>query len=170
MTNLGVFLRLFPVVGASAAGFAGCGAANPVASDPSWTQVAEKTSCEAMNPVWCRGIYGFTLTPDGHYVVGPADDGTRIEGTISDSERTRLSGDVAHVAGRLAGTPQCGGPGGVPGVGDEVDLTDAGNAVWKVYELTLNGSCTLGPRDAANRLHDDLQALMASYYPRPFPN
>jgi hypothetical protein len=122
-----------------------------------------------MNPRECRGVYGFTVTPHGHYVVGPADDGTRIEGSISDSERARLSEDVAQVAGRLGGAPQCDGAGSVPGVGDEVDLTDAGGVVWLVYQLTLKGACTLGPRDAATRLHDDLQALMASYDPQPFP-
>ncbi len=169
MTNLRVVLRLLLLVAASAAGLAACGSPDPAGSDASWTQVAEKTSCEAMNPVWCRGTYGFTVTPDGHYVVGPADDGTRIEGSISDSERTRLSADVAQVAGRLGGSPQCDGPGSVPGVGDEVDLTDARGVVWQVYALTLQGTCYRGTRDGANRLHDDLETLLASYYPRPFP-
>ncbi len=154
---------------AAIAGFLACGSSDPAASDAAWTQFAEKTACEAMDPHQCRGAYGFTVTLDGRYFVGPADDGTRIEGSISDSERARLSGDVARVAGRLGGSPQCDGPASVPGVGDEVDLTDARGVVWPVYALGMMGTCTLGTRDAATRLHDDLETLLASYYPRPFP-
>ncbi len=169
MRKVRVAVQLSSLAAAIASGVLACGSSNPAASDPSWTQVAEKTACEAMNPRECRGVYGFTVTPDGHYVVGPADDGTRIEGSISDSERARLSEDAARVAGRLGGSPQCDGPGSVPGVGDEVDLTDARGVVWPVYQLTLKGTCYRGARDDATRLHDDLGTLMASYYPRPFP-
>jgi hypothetical protein len=169
MTKVRVAVRPSLLLVGVSSGFLGCGSSNPAASDGAWTQVAEKTACEAMNPHECRGVYGFTVTPDGHYVVGPADDGTRITGSISDSERARLAEGAAQVAGRLPGSPQCDGPGTVPGVGDEVDLTDARGVVWQVYELTLEGTCFRGTRDGATRLHDDLEALMASYYPRPFP-
>jgi hypothetical protein len=169
MRTIRVAVQPSSLAAAFAAGLVACGSSNPASSDAPWTQVAEQTACEAMNPHQCRGVYGFTVTPDGHYLVGPADDGTTTAGSISDSERARLSGDAAQVAGSLGGSPVCEGTGSVPGVGDEVALTDARGAVWKVYELTLSGACTLGPRDAATRLHADLQALMASYYPRPFP-
>ncbi len=153
-----------------ASGLVACGSASPATPDTPWIRVSEKTSCETMNPRECRGVYGFAVTPDGHYVVGPADDGTTVAGPITDSDRARLSGDVALVAGRLGRSPECGGAPSVPGGGDEVDLTDGQGVVRPVYAFTLKGVCTLGTRDGATRLHDDLQAMMTVCYPRPFPN
>jgi hypothetical protein len=156
-------------VGAVALGLAACGMQDPAGPDASWTQVTERTACEAMNPSFCAGTYGFTVMSDGRYTVGPADNGTQVGGSISDSAHARLSADAARVAGGLGGSQQCDTAGSVPGVGDAVDLTDAYGALWRVYDLGVKGTCFRGGRDPATRLHDDLRALMVSYYPRPFP-
>jgi len=157
------------VLATAALGLGACGGQNPGAADAAWVQVAERTSCEALNPSYCAGLYGFTVTSDGRYVVGPADDGAQAVGSISGAERAQLSADAALVVGSLGGGLQCDGAGSVPGVSDAVDLTDSRDGLSRVYDLGLKGTCYRGGRDHATRLHDDLKALLLKYYPRPFP-
>src|SRR5690349_19342080 len=89
-------------------------------ADPvSWTDVREQTSCEALNPAYCTGAYGFALTKDGIYQVGPAPDGIQVNAAITDSERNQLSADVASLSGDLT-TARCDSAGTVPGVSDAV--------------------------------------------------
>jgi hypothetical protein len=122
-----------------------------------------------MNPSFCAGAHGFTVTSDGRYTVGPADSGAQIGGSISDPERVQLSADAAQVAVGLGGGRQCDTAGSVPGVSDTVDLTDSRDGVSRVYDLGSRGTCYRGGRDQAIRLHDDLKVLLLEYYPRPFP-
>jgi hypothetical protein len=51
-----------------------------------------------------------------------------------------------------------------------VDVTLSAGDKLRVYEkgTTPNQTCVRGGRDAAARLHDDVAALMARYYPKPF--
>ncbi|HXK10929.1 MAG TPA: hypothetical protein VMT70_14870 [Vicinamibacteria bacterium] len=157
------------VLVAVALGLWACRGQNPGAPDPSWIRVAERTSCEALNPSYCAGTYGFTVTSDGRYVVGPAENGVQVGGSLSEAELARLSADAARVAGGLGGGQQCDTAGTVPGVGDTVDLTDSRDGTSRVFDLEVKGTCTRGGRDQAVQLHDDLNALMLEYYPRPFP-
>ncbi len=157
------------VVAALCVGVVACGSRNPTGPSASWSRVTERSACEAMNPSYCVGSYGFTVASDGSYTVGPGDSGVEVSATLSDAERARISADAAQVAGALTGSPQCESGGSVPGVSDTVDLTDAHDVVARVYQLDFKGTCYLGGRDRALRLHDDLRALMERYYPRPFP-
>jgi hypothetical protein len=146
-----------------------CGTQNPGGPDLAWTQVHEQTSCEALKPNYCTGLYGFTVTSDGRYTVGPSANAVQIDGTLSESERIALSSAAATVAGGAGKNSACDPDGTVPGVGDFVDLTNDRQVVSRVYELTFQGTCYRGGRDVALRLHADLRALMAKYYPLPFP-
>ncbi len=157
------------VAAIAAVGLSACRSGNPAGPRDSWSKVTERTACEAMNPPYCVGSYGFTVTSEGRYTVGPADSGVEVSGTLSDAERSRISADADKVASALAGGPQCDAAGAVPGVSDTVDLTDAHDVVSRVYQLDFKGTCYRGGRDPALRLHDDLEALMERYYPRPFP-
>jgi hypothetical protein len=148
---------------------AACGMQTPAGPGAGWVQITERTSCEALPPPFCAGGYGFTVMNDGRYVVGPANDGTQAGGSLTDSERARISSDAAMVAAGLGGGQECDTAGTVPGVGDAVDLTDSSHAVSRVYELGLRRTCYRGGRARAIQLHDDLRALLVRYYPRPFP-
>ncbi|MFI5184413.1 MAG: hypothetical protein ACHQNV_08445 [Vicinamibacteria bacterium] len=151
----------------AALGMAACG--SPSAPDASWVQVAEHTACEAMNPQYCTGAFGFTVASDGRYTVGPADGGAAVSGSITSAERAQLSSDAALVSASLTSNPTCDPGPRIPGVGDRVDFVDSRGGTVPVYELGLGGVCYRASRDAAARLHADLAALMAKYYPRPFP-
>lgn len=157
------------VLGTLAVSLAACGSGNPAGPGDSWSRVTERTACEAMNPSFCVGNYGFTVTSGGSYTVGPSDGGAEVTAMLSDAERTRISADADQVASALGGSSQCDATGSVPGVSDSVDLTDSRQVVSRVYQLDFKGTCTLGGRDRALRLHGDLNALMERYYPRPFP-
>lgn len=135
-----------------------------------WTQVAERTTCEALNPASCVGLFGFAVTADGRYTIGPAPSGQSVSGTLSAQELAQLSAAAGQVAGGKGASPQCDSGASVPGVSDAVDLTVSDGTVIRAYEQSFQGTCTRGGRDAALRLHDDLHALMQRYYPTPFPS
>jgi hypothetical protein len=146
-----------------------CGSGNPGGPDVTWVQLTETTACEALSPAFCVGVYGFTVTSDGRYTVGPAGDGTTLAGTLTDAERGRVSADAASLVASLGSAQVCDSTGAVPGVGDSIDLTDSRDVVTRVYDLGLK-TCYRGGRAQATQLHTALQALMARYYPRPFPS
>jgi len=154
---------------AAALAVAACGSGNPSGPDVTWVQVTETTACEALAPEFCIGVYGFTVTSDGRYTVGPAGDGTTLSGTLSDAERGRISADAASLAASLSSAQVCDSGGTVPGVGDSIDLTDSRDVVTRVYDLGLK-TCYRGGRALATQLHTDLKALLARYYPQPFPS
>ena len=156
------------LLAAATAALSACGSGSPGGPDVTWVQVTEKTACEALVPAYCVGHYGFTVTSDGRYTAGPSDDGTKLEGSLTDTERVRLSSDAAVVAANLGVAEVCDSAGTAAGVGDSVDMTDSTNRVTRVYDLGRN-TCYRGGRARATQLHDDLAALMARYYPRPFP-
>jgi hypothetical protein len=146
--------------------------ANSAAPSSGWVQVKEQTTCEALAPAHCVGAFGFTVQNDGRFTVGPADDGSTLNGALSDPERTQISSDVALVVGAdLTGSPQCDPATAVAGISDEVDLLDARIGPVRVFDLggTVGRTCYRGGRDRAIQLHTDLTALMSRYYPRPFP-
>ena len=153
---------------AVALGSTSCGSGNPGGPDATWVQVTEKTACEALVPAYCVGLYGFTVTSDGRYTVGPADGGAKLEGSLADKERVLIASDADALATNLGAAEVCDSSGTVPGVGDSVDLTDSRNVVTRVYALGLT-TCYRGGRAQATQLHKDLAGLMAQYYPRPFP-
>ena len=150
-------------------GLAACGSGNPGGPDVTWVQVTETTACEALVPAFCVGVYGFTVTSDGRYTVGPASDGTTLQGALTDAERARISADAAPLAASPGGAEVCDSTGSVPGVGDSIDLTDSRDVVTRVYELGVK-TCYRGGRAQVVQLHTDLKALMARYYPQPFPS
>lgn len=143
-----------------ALGLAACGAGNPSGPDATWVQVTERTACEALAPAYCVGLYGFTVTSDGRYTVGPNDAGAKLEGSLTDKERALIASDVNALAGNLGGAEVCDSSGTPPGVGDSVDLTDTRNVVTRVYAIGLT-TCYRGGRARATQLHDDLAALMS---------
>src|SRR5262245_6964543 len=153
----------------AALALAACGA--PGAPDTGFAQVSERTTCEALTARFCVGAFGFTVMSDGRFTVGPADDGSTLVGSLTGSEQAQLSADVAQISANLTGSEECDSVPSVPGVSDRVDVVDLRHGTVRVYDLggTLGLVCYRGGRDAATRLHADLGALLARYYPRPFP-
>jgi hypothetical protein len=156
------FLAPFPALVLAACG-------SPSAPDAGWVQVAEHTTCEVVVPGYCSGLFGFTVQNDGSFKVGPSDNGATLSGMVTDPERAQLSADAGQVSASLTQSPTCEPGGPVPGVSDRVDFVDSRVGTVPVYETTIQGVCYRAGRDPTIRLHTDLAALMAKYYPRPFP-
>ena len=159
------WLRLFPP--AAALALAACG--SPSAPDAGWLQFAEHTTCEALNPQYCTGGFGFTVQNDGRFSVGPSDSGVTVSGSLTASERAQLSTDAERVSASLTANQSCAPAQAVPGVGDRLDFVDSRAGAVRVYERGVGGVCYRAGREQAMNLHTDLAALMAKYYPRPFP-
>lgn len=137
-----------------------------------WQQVYAQVNCEAMRPNDCRGMYGFTVTPDGRFTVGNGEIGPTLTGSISAAERSRLNQLAGQVAaGGTRQAPTCVRAHTVPGLHDEVELTLPGAAPLVVYDRgSLPGKfCFLHHQQTADALHTLMQQLMAKYYPVPFP-
>ena len=92
-----------------------------------------------------------------------------MTGALTDAERAQLSADAEAVATHLTTDLACDRTALVPGVADRVELVSGGLEAVSVYQINPGAVCYRSPRDAALRLHTDLAALMAKYYPRPFP-
>jgi hypothetical protein len=133
-------------------------------------QVAEHTTCEALNPRLCTGAFGFTVQSDGNFIVGPADDGATVTGSITESERAQLANDAARVSASLTTTPACDPTFAIAGVSDRIDFVDSRAGTVPVYELRVGSVCYRAGREQAMALHTDLAGLMGKYYPRPFPS
>src|SRR5690348_12012691 len=75
-------------------------AVQPQSVPPSpWQNVKEQTTCEAMNPAFCVGTYGFAVDHSGRYVDGPAPSGNVMTGSITPDELRQLNDDADAVAG-----------------------------------------------------------------------
>jgi hypothetical protein len=151
----------------SALAFGACG--HDLVHESAWRQVSEHTGCEALSPQFCVGAFGFTVRPDGAFTVGPAGGGQTLGGTLTDAERVRISADAEAVGAHLTTDLACDRTALIPGVTDRIDLVSGGLETVSVYQINPGAVCYRAPRDAALRLHTDLAALMAKYYPRPFP-
>ena len=162
-------MKLMPWCFACAAlAMSACG--SPSTPDATWLQVAEHTTCEALSPQYCLGAFGFTVQSHGRFTVGPADSGATIAGSLTNLERTQLSSDAARVSASLATSPTCDAAPAVPGVGDRVDFIDSRLGSVPVYQVAVGSVCYRAGRAETTQLHSDLTALMAKYYPRPFPS
>lgn len=153
----------------AAAALVACG--SPSAPDPAWAQVTEHTTCEALVAQYCTGAFGFTVHSDGHFTVGPAENGASLTGVLTELEWRQVSTDVAEVSSNLAASPQCDPAQTIPGITDQIDLMDPRQGSVRVYDLggTIGNLCYRGGRQQAAKLHTDLGALTSKYYPRPFP-
>jgi hypothetical protein len=161
--------RLFIALVAAAL-LSSCGGTTPTPSS-SWRQLKETTACEAMNPAYCVGAFGFAVESDGRFTVGPAPDGSSITGVITNSERQQIDADANAVAANLNTGEECDTVATVPGSSQSVDLElqDGGSAQVVARGVTFGSVCYRGGRAAATRLETDLADVMSRYYPRPFP-
>ena len=132
-----------------------------------WAEVRQQNACEALNPAFCPGAYGFTVAKDGAFRVGPAPSGAVETGVVTAEEQVRIASDVAALHDE--DVLECDSePSGIPGATNAVDVVEADGPTIRVYEQTLT-LCTRGGRAAAAQLHDDMTALLVKYSPRPFP-
>jgi hypothetical protein len=127
---------------------------------------------EAMRPDRCPGFYGFSVASDGKFKVGPAPNGTSIEGSISADELTTLT---AAVNAQLASGNKmtCLDIHTIPGSGRVIaaSLRDGSRVNLRTVGLILgsHGNCALGDYQKAQLVDEIVRKLMMKYYPQTFP-
>ncbi len=136
-----------------------------------WKSIREKTTCEAVAPASCIGEYGFAIDASGNFTAGPSPDGLHVQGTLPPAELQKLEKAIEEDAAKGANLPEmCIASRLVPGSSDRLTLTSKNGRDRVVYRRERpNETCFTGNRDAATKLHDVMQGLMAEHYPQHFP-
>lgn len=136
-----------------------------------WKSIREKTTCEAVAPGSCIGEYGFTIDANGKFIAGPAPSGLHVEGKLTPAEMKRLRKAIDEDAAKGAGLSEmCTASRAIPGSSDRLTVTSSKGRERVVYRRERpNETCFTGNRDAATKLHDVMQSLMAEHYPPHFP-
>jgi hypothetical protein len=132
--------------------------------------VKVSTSCEAMVPAYCQGRFGFRVTGDGAFLVGPGPNGRSVSGHLRDAESRALRSAAAHVlAGIGTWSAECNIRPEIPGVGERVDVSANGRTVvLRGGGGRLGRGCAPGDAMADARLFKLVHRLMRRYYPDPF--
>lgn len=134
-----------------------------------WQQVANRTACEAMNPLYCAGIHGFVVNDHGHFIVGPNPSGKTLEGELTAGEFAQLKAHADAIATDIAADPvgKCESGPHMMGTADVITLTVGA----KVYSVTdgLNTECSYnGDSESTKQLKADVRQLRQKYYVTPF--
>lgn len=132
--------------------------------------VVVSTSCEAMVPDYCRGKFGFRVTSDGAWQVGPGPGGRSLAGHLREAERLALQSATARVLDSIpTSSVECHVRPAIPGVGESVMVsTQARTVVFRGAGGWLDRACAPGDATADARLFALADWLMRRYYPRPF--
>ncbi len=147
-----------------------CGASNNAAAQ--WTSVSERTSCEALNPSSCSGLYGFTIDNAANFAAGPSPAGVIIRGTITADELNLLSASANAFLSSITSTAPCPLGPITPGVGDGISISPLSGQSFVVLASNASppGNCVSSDPAKANGLATVVQQLRLKYYPVPFPS
>jgi hypothetical protein len=123
-----------------------------------------------MVPAYCQGRFGFRVTGDGAFLVGPEPNGRSVSGHLRDAESRALRSAAAQMlAGVSASSVECNILPEIPGVGESVNVSAKGRAVvLRGSGGRLGRGCTTGDAMADARLFRLVDRLMRRYYPDPF--
>lgn len=140
---------------------------------PRWRSVTINVTCEGKEPALCRGNFGFTVTSDGTFTVGPDGDGNTISEALSADELAMIAkGAEALSRTSTRAKPRCDKGPTDPASNQVVTLTKADGKTLTVYQSAIAGKgarCTVGKRADAIELETALGLLMTLHYPLPFP-
>jgi hypothetical protein len=138
-----------------------------------WDSIGETAACEAMNPQYCRGAFGFVIDPGGGWRAGPTPTHSVRSGALQQEELTALSNALhallatlpptcTAISGRAPGAPV------IPGVRTVVTLVLSDGRRIDLGGPTdlLPHPCVATPESDALRVA--FQTLLAKYYPLPF--
>ncbi len=148
-------------------GCGGSGVSGGADASPTWAKITSNRSCEAVNPPYCRGLYGFSIAHDGSYLIGPNAVGQSISGQITAAELDTLTAQGDAVVALINAAPNtvCPGPAIiVPGVSSAITVRLASNNRDYRFDNCANG----GPPSELQKLANTVDALVAKYYVIPF--
>lgn len=132
--------------------------------------VTVSTSCEAMVPAYCQGRFGFRITADSAFLVGPDPDRRSVSGHLRKVEGDALHSTAKRVlAGINARSVECHILPEIPGVTETVViLAQERTVILRGAGGRLGHGCAPGDAVADARLFALADRLMQHYYPKPF--
>jgi hypothetical protein len=146
-------------------GCGGSGGSGGVDATMTWAKITAKASCEALNPTYCLGTYGFSVAHDGSYTIGPNAVGQSISGQITAAELATLTAQGDDVVALINAAPNTACPAVVvPGSSSAFTVRLASNnRDYQFVNCTYNGA----PSEL-QKLANTVGGLIAKYYPVPF--
>ena len=149
----------------------GSGSTQPTNQFGTPVQMSEKTACEALNPIDCSGLYGFTIDRVGNFTAGPSPTGVVITGAVTNDELNTLSGDATSYLASVTQVATCSTPTSpaVGGEGDIISLLTSANTQITILGGAPPLNCGVADPTKASALSSYFQQLREKYYPIPFP-
>jgi hypothetical protein len=123
------------------------------------------SKCNSTTLALCRGGYGFKVSRNGSFSVGPGPQGEVHSGNITNAESLALRAAVNRLSSYSHG---------------ENESETCENVIWKTTKgeksilrrsnHNLCFSFDSEAKEAALAVHDELSKLVEKYYPNEFPN
>jgi hypothetical protein len=158
--------------------FAGCGksAKNAQPGDaqqpqtgPAWS-LTLKSACTVAEEGQCLAQYGFTVSADGNYKVGPGPQGQLRAGSLTDSELADLKNQVQTAITSTAAVRAEGHEADVDNESDDTLTLSRPGAADRVLARNTGSDFyyMTNAADDAKSLHAAIRVLANSYYRLPF--
>lgn len=142
----------------------------PAPQAPNW-KLSFKSECEGAEAGQCVGYYGFTVSNDGHYILGPGPSGQTESGVLTDEERRQIEGTVSQVLAPAhhASADTCRTLEQATGK-STIHLTVESREEQLVRTEGTSFCHQNANQDEAQALHNAIVGLAKKYYALPFPD
>jgi hypothetical protein len=143
---------------------------------PAWKLVLQSKCAAASAAEQCVGFYGFTVSADGKFQVGPGPSGQLLNGILSAEENKALQDaylSAAPSAQVLSANPsvcKASTDSSQDGATSTIQLIRQGSEKALVTTESTQLCFQSANFDAAQALHDEIWQLANKYYTLPFPD
>jgi hypothetical protein len=134
-----------------------------------WT-LSFQAVCSGVENTQCPGYFGFSVSLDAHFEVGPGPSGQKLRGMISEAELKSLAALVTKAVLTPSNTETCTDKPDDK-IREKVEFSSTSVAPLLITESNEKQFChRLSGTDEANQLHATMRTLAHRYYPVPFPD
>jgi hypothetical protein len=169
---VGALISLGILVGGCSSSSDHPGSAGGSASGPAWT-LSFQSSCLDGQDDQCVGKYGFSVSADGKYLVGPGPKGQKIEGKLAEADFSELNAKLTAVMATATFDASRGEAhlSDVPyESNDSITLSRQGRSDKIAHNSGADFAYATASADDALSLHKAIRDLAKSYYRLPFGN
>jgi hypothetical protein len=150
----------------------GCGGGSnpPTHTLSDVTSVSEQSFCEAMDPTFCTGAFGFALDSQGNFTAGPSPAGKIVQGKITSDELASFQSALNMQLEASGNGMTCSAIPLIAGTGDMIKATFTNNTQTNLFTNVGGQQCFLGSATIGTQFRDFFHQLLTKYYPIPFPS
>lgn len=136
-----------------------------------WQEINNKSVCSGTITNTCTGYYGFTVLPNGNYIVGPNVQGKTIGGALTGGEFAAINASASALASDVSSgaAAQCSEIMTMPS-SSQNDIVSLSLSNLSTYLIQIGSpSCSQSANaNAAAQLIAGMNQLTAKYYPAGF--